>query len=162
MPSLVGSEMCIRDRKISGGELPRAEEEASDRMSIETSSISLLAHLDQHAQPYIYQSVIYPSRPERVPRSEERASGRGTNEPSGRRVSGGGKNQPRYIHQMNRHYRAEIKPRVEYYLVQRKMRAVMLSNNPSRPERAAVHLSMNHSSISVSYTHLTLPKICSV
>ena len=117
-------------------------------MSIETSSISLLAHLDQHAQPYIYQSVIYPSRPERVPRSEERASGRGTNEPSGRRVSGGGKNQPRYIHQMNRHYRAEIKPRVEYYLVQRKMRAVMLSNNPSRPERAAVHLSMNHSSIS--------------
>ena len=88
----------IEHRKISGGELPRAEEEASDRMSIETSSTSLLTHPGQDAQTYVYHSVLHPSRSGTVPRADERASGRGNNEPSGRRESLGRRKEPAMVY----------------------------------------------------------------
>ena len=99
-----------RDKTL-GGVLLRTEEDASSRVSIDTSSSSLLIHLVQSAQPYICQGAIHlgkkgflgwrPSRAEERPRGEQ--------------------------------------PCVDRY-------AINLINNPSRPERAAVYLSMNYSS----------------
>ena len=72
-----------RRDKTSSGVLPRTEEEASSRVSIDTSSNSLIFYLGQSAQLYISQSIINPTRKERIPRVEENISGRGKSEPSG-------------------------------------------------------------------------------
>ena len=89
-----------------------------------------------------------PGRGENLRQRRERTLGRRS------RVSDGGKSERRHILQQYRKYLAEITPRTEDYLVRRERRAAVclfrhhnLVNNPSRPQHAAVYVSMNHSSI---------------
>ena len=124
-------------------------------MSIQTSSFSLLIHLGPNPQPYTYQSVIQSHRPERVPRTEETASGRGTNLPSGRGERLGQRKEPAAVFPSSKpslSQRSNLGGSTTSYRGKREQACVdrcmiMLISNLSRPERAAVDLSMTHSSI---------------
>ena len=116
----------------------------------------LLTHLGQNAQPYIYQSVIPPSRPERVPWAEERASGRGKNEPSGRGESLGRRKEPAAVCSSDE---SSLSSRDQtsggvLHLTEENARSRVSIDTLSCSviihlgQSAAVHLSMNHSSIS--------------
>ena len=99
----------------------------------------------------ITPSFIHPGQGRFLGRTSEPRAEEITSPPEDGKVSGGGKNQPWYIHHNNRHSRAEIKlewtttsyrGRREQACVDRYI--IILIINLSRPERAVVYLSMNH------------------
>ena len=113
----------------------RQEREASNHTSIDTPLISLIIHLGQSAQPYTSQRIIHPT-PKQFFLGRRRTSQakEGRSPRAKRNVSGREKGEPRYVHQVHHQSQAEE-----------------IITLPREEEEASSRMSIDTSSISVSY-----------